>query len=106
MGLKGRERRDAWSDWAISPGASGLSPRLLTSHRIHGGPRGPTRSYGTTTCAELARAIAIGTSVAECTHAMRERTPSSGVGFALTLIVVIVATVLVLTNIAEKFPRP
>jgi len=37
---------------------------------------------------------------------MRERYPSSGIGFALTLIVVIVATILILTNIVEKFPRP
>jgi hypothetical protein len=37
---------------------------------------------------------------------MRERTPRSGFGFALTLIVFITATVLILTNIVEKFPRP
>lgn len=38
--------------------------------------------------------------------AMRERTPSSGFGFLLTLIVFIAATYLILTNIVEKFPRP
>lgn len=37
---------------------------------------------------------------------MRERTPSSGFGFLLTLIVFIAATYLILTNIVEKFPRP
>jgi hypothetical protein len=36
---------------------------------------------------------------------MRERTPASGLGFVLTLLVVIVATILILTHIAEKFPR-
>lgn len=44
--------------------------------------------------------------VAVCNPAMRERYPSSGFGFALTLIVVIVATILILTNIATKFPKP
>lgn len=37
---------------------------------------------------------------------MRERTPSSGFGFLLTLIVFIAATYLILTNLVEKFPRP
>jgi hypothetical protein len=37
---------------------------------------------------------------------MRERYPKSGLGFALTLLVFIAATVLILTSIADKFPRP
>jgi hypothetical protein len=36
---------------------------------------------------------------------MRERTPGSGFGFVITLLVIIVATVLVLSEIATKFPR-
>jgi len=37
---------------------------------------------------------------------MRERTPGSGIGFALTLVFAIVVTYLLLTNFAEKFRRP
>jgi hypothetical protein len=37
---------------------------------------------------------------------MRERTPRSGLGFALTLLVFIAATILALTAIMEKSPRP
>jgi len=36
---------------------------------------------------------------------MRERTPRSGFGFALTMIAFIAATILILTNLVEKFPR-
>ncbi|HEY6572461.1 MAG TPA: hypothetical protein VI198_04010 [Candidatus Eisenbacteria bacterium] len=54
----------------------------------------------------MARFLPFGTAVAECNYAMRERYPSSGFGFVVTLIVVIVATYLFLTNIAVKFPRP
>ncbi len=38
--------------------------------------------------------------------AMRERTPRSGFGFALTMLVFVAATVLMLSIIMEKFPRP
>jgi hypothetical protein len=48
---------------------------------------------------------ATGTRVAECNATMRERTPRSGFGFALTMIVFITATILILSNILEKFPR-
>ena len=38
-------------------------------------------------------------------HAMRERTPGSSIGFTLTIVVVIAATYLILTKIAERFTR-
>ena len=49
--------------------------------------------------------LAFGTRVAMCETAMRERTPRSGFGFALTMIVFIAATALILIHLAEKFPR-
>ena len=53
----------------------------------------------------LRRGLAFGTRIAICRTAMRERTPRSGFGFALTMIAFIAATILILTNLVEKFPR-
>jgi hypothetical protein len=35
---------------------------------------------------------------------MRERYPSSGLGFVIVMLIFIVATVLILSSIASKFP--
>ncbi len=47
-----------------------------------------------------------GMHIAVCNVAMRERTPRSGFGFSLTMLVFVAATVLMLSIIMEKFPRP
>jgi len=54
----------------------------------------------------LAVVSRLGTAIARSNGAMRERYPRSGFGFALTLLAFIAATILILTNIVDKFPRP
>ena len=47
-----------------------------------------------------------GTLNAFCNSAMRERAPRTGLGFLLTILVVVAAVVLALKNIIGKIPRP
>jgi hypothetical protein len=48
----------------------------------------------------------LGTAVAICNAAMRERQPRSGMGVAFTLMIFVVATVLALKTLLAKIPRP